>query len=395
MLISKELLEQIPNTMNPVTNALSHGMFYIYVVQPLVSSGQVSTSVEFNVYISAGDDFEYYGYSTQNYQPLIRTSTPLFQAQSIMVEPSQQENLTNQEHPVQIDNPKNFRPIVSTREFIRRFAHVGTLDTATHNIRPAEHDTVTVKVSDLFQRFSILASNNSSDYNVNFQRIIRQFYLGHTGGLKFKFHFYNCQDAQVKYVPPTMTTAVAGSRRNNIAAFAEPTDDDIYNDRWIEFNNYPWDDTLNGDVWSPPFIETGTWAKPYMVLPDDVSGENMSTSQIQIECTIPNMNCVEFIGDKSWYQVVPSSSQGYEPFSSAMGDFVLTTLARNSREETLPNIKGRVVIYMAYADEARLGYNVCCPVIRPLRFDDDGFIRGAGYENETDTTIPITYAPLS
>lgn len=45
-------------------NAMQHGMYYIYVAQPLISNGTVAKSVDFNIFYSAGDDFQFSGYST-------------------------------------------------------------------------------------------------------------------------------------------------------------------------------------------------------------------------------------------------------------------------------------------------------------------------------------------
>lgn len=225
---------------------------------------------------------------------------------------------------------------------------------------------------------------------MNFQRIARQFYLGHTGGLKFKFHFYNVQDATVKYIPPTATIRSSTAPPQVVAAFAEPSANNVY-DEWITRNNYPWDDTLTGDVYSPPFIETGTWTKPYLALPDNVASETISTTQIQIECTIPNMNNLEFIGDKTWFQD-SAGDTGYVPYSSAMGDFVLTSLIRNSAESTIPSVKSRVVIYMSYADEARMGYNVCSPVVRVPALLTNVDVLPISYENAYDGSqyVPTT-----
>jgi hypothetical protein len=45
-------------------NALQHGQYYLFLAQPLVYNGSVSTSVNFNIYLSAGEDFQFAGYAT-------------------------------------------------------------------------------------------------------------------------------------------------------------------------------------------------------------------------------------------------------------------------------------------------------------------------------------------
>lgn len=47
------------------TEGLFHGMYYLYVAQPLVCSSDSPTSVALNMYMSLGDDFAFYGYATE------------------------------------------------------------------------------------------------------------------------------------------------------------------------------------------------------------------------------------------------------------------------------------------------------------------------------------------
>lgn len=58
------------NTITPCARdssfeALFHGLYYIYLAQPLVISDGAPLEVEFNVFISCADDFNYYSYSTE------------------------------------------------------------------------------------------------------------------------------------------------------------------------------------------------------------------------------------------------------------------------------------------------------------------------------------------
>lgn len=55
---------QLECTKDFVANITMHGMVYGYLVQPLTFNGNVPLSVAFNVYMSAGDDFEFSGYGT-------------------------------------------------------------------------------------------------------------------------------------------------------------------------------------------------------------------------------------------------------------------------------------------------------------------------------------------
>jgi hypothetical protein len=55
-----------PCATNMDTEALFHGIYYIYVAQPLVVSDSSPTSVEFNVFMSGEPDLTFYGYTTSN-----------------------------------------------------------------------------------------------------------------------------------------------------------------------------------------------------------------------------------------------------------------------------------------------------------------------------------------
>nr|UZT54510.1 MAG: capsid protein [flactilig virus 9] len=56
----------VPRGENPDMEAMMHGMYYIYLAQPLVTSDGSPSSVEFNVYMCGADDLQFYGYVTSN-----------------------------------------------------------------------------------------------------------------------------------------------------------------------------------------------------------------------------------------------------------------------------------------------------------------------------------------
>lgn len=55
-----------PRAEDTSAEGLIHGMYYIYVAQPLVSADGSPSSVEFNVYMSGQEDLQFYGYTTSN-----------------------------------------------------------------------------------------------------------------------------------------------------------------------------------------------------------------------------------------------------------------------------------------------------------------------------------------
>lgn len=55
-----------PCSNNMDTEALFHGIYYIYVAQPLVVSDSSPTDIEFNIYLAGEPDLTFYGYTTAN-----------------------------------------------------------------------------------------------------------------------------------------------------------------------------------------------------------------------------------------------------------------------------------------------------------------------------------------
>lgn len=55
-----------PRAENPDTEAMLHGMYYIYLAQPFVSADGSPTKGEFNVYMRGNEDLQFYGYTTTN-----------------------------------------------------------------------------------------------------------------------------------------------------------------------------------------------------------------------------------------------------------------------------------------------------------------------------------------
>jgi len=128
------------NDITPCANnmdfeALFHGMYYIYVAQPLVKSDSSPDEIEFNVFIEGCPDLTFYGYSTSNTyhanfqvipEPTSRDSDLVFEAQSgnsmkVMNEPQSQDK----EHvvdtkDVQLTHLTRLMPTLDIRPFIRR-----------------------------------------------------------------------------------------------------------------------------------------------------------------------------------------------------------------------------------------------------------------------------------
>jgi hypothetical protein len=58
------LFDYVPMSSDPRTQGMVHGRVVVYLLQPVVANGSVSTTLEVNFHLSAGSDFCFYGYAT-------------------------------------------------------------------------------------------------------------------------------------------------------------------------------------------------------------------------------------------------------------------------------------------------------------------------------------------
>lgn len=73
--------------------ALFHGLYYIYLAQPLANSGDSPESIEFNVYIRGTPNLSFYGYPVKSIRPV-----------SFGVLPTQSRNFTPQSNTIKVMN---------------------------------------------------------------------------------------------------------------------------------------------------------------------------------------------------------------------------------------------------------------------------------------------------
>jgi hypothetical protein len=84
-----------PCSVDMTTEALFHGMYYLYVAQPLVCSSDSPTSIALNMYMSLGDDFSFYGYATEPCNLLPFSTTTLRSKDGIEEQESIYESFNN------------------------------------------------------------------------------------------------------------------------------------------------------------------------------------------------------------------------------------------------------------------------------------------------------------
>lgn len=119
--------EMTPCALDQATESLFHGMYYIYVAQPLANSGDSPSDIHFNIYITGTPSLQFFGYSTR----ALNTSFPgevlppqRLEAHSmkVMNQPQKQNDKMDEEGEENYVN--RLQKIDSVRDFIRRVYNV-------------------------------------------------------------------------------------------------------------------------------------------------------------------------------------------------------------------------------------------------------------------------------
>lgn len=112
--------------------ALFHGMYYIYVAQPLANSGDSPVDVHFNIYMSGTPSLEFFGYATTPMNTTfpaavvapVNLTARKFETQSmnVMNEPQKQDDKVGESQPGLFVN--RLQRVDSVRDLIRRVYNV-------------------------------------------------------------------------------------------------------------------------------------------------------------------------------------------------------------------------------------------------------------------------------
>jgi len=106
--------------------ALFHGLYYIYVAQPLANSGDSPVDVYFNVYYQGMPNLQFFGYSTQalkvSFPGVVKSTKFVSQSMRVMNEPQKQEDQEQERQPKAAVS--RLQTIDSIRDIIRRTYNV-------------------------------------------------------------------------------------------------------------------------------------------------------------------------------------------------------------------------------------------------------------------------------
>jgi len=388
-------LNQLPCTTDWELNASSHGIYYIYLTQPLVTNGSVSPGVEFNVYISAGDDFQFMGYSSaspmmaisQHYAEIPSGTDPVapiepvvppileFKAESAVTSMDvneQKDVLVNKDVKNSYDMV-DLRPIVSVRDYARRFYRV-----QTNRIDPADITSTTglliYDVAELLGFKGVFTSNDTLPTSsfVSTLKVLAGMYYGYSGGGRFKFVFTGIPNATAWYVPPGYHQITSGgdaiwgstyplnvngitprSKQQLSAGFdlIDEIDTTPNNRRFIPLVQCPTQERVNYSKPSSNFYYT-----------DATVGGNryISSDSCEVEVEIPNITPYRFIGDNVREKSTSTPSDPVVSYTgtSSLGHIVISI---GRPVTTAINLEAEVDVFASVDDVARYGYQVIIP----------------------------------
>jgi hypothetical protein len=327
------------NARNSNVEALQHGMYYIYLAQPLVVGDSAPTTIEFNVYMSCDQDFQFYGYSKELVSTRLNFTLPTTveeevedkpvlkgESAEVMNRPTDQKSLLNSSS-VDLDlDSTRLNPLVDIRPLIRRFQK------AFHQQLTPSTDTVTIRIplSALYGEYvdGIARGSNGT---------LPWMYYGKSFGLKFKVKCLGAKITNINFVAPNagLSFNTAGTfpldQLSKTLSRAPPVANNFFSD--TNFATLP----LPGVEW------------PISALPIGPAGRIYE----EFEFTIPNTTIYKYIGGAQKF-----STQTTEP-SLTSADFgqLMVTLYRDETPETF-----ELSWYYGFTDESRFGHHAFAPV---------------------------------
>lgn len=376
-------LNELPSTLDSKVSSMLHGIYYIYLSQPLVVNGTVSPSVSFNVYVSAGDDFQLFGYNidpklTQVARTITSTPTLGFTAEAEF------DNVVNPQEDILIKRTEqckydlvDFRPIVSIRDWCRRPYRVLSTRFVTEEIT-ANYGLITLDVAEMLgQRGLSTTQLTPTATGVSTLGILSRLFYGYAGGARFKIVLSGIPNATAWYVPPGYMTyrtlagdlSMAGTVPFNFTGSLPTSATNKIKDMYTLISEddtpfFPGERSVIQTVCKER-VDYSTPGSDFYNATFATSSAYMSDSSCMVELEIPNMTPYRFIGDFSKYNKValPGASGTYATSTSNLGHIIISI--GKPYISTAPNVFGSVEVdvFAACDDVARFGYQVTVPTL--------------------------------
>ena len=405
-------LDQLPITNSWNLNASQHGIYYIYLNQPLVTNGSVSPSVQFNVYISCGDDFELMGYSLDPYRimypgvigtlPALSEHSKL-EAQGVAVVPgvSSQSNLNFKKSTDNLEHEANdFRPITSVRDIVRRmykvarYKHSNTVVKANRGIFIYNIASL-IGLQEQLNEIGVPGPDPFKSHAASTLRRIMSMYHGFQGGVKLKFVIQGASGASAWFVPPTYgmrvdPTVLDGTWTAKLPNPAAASTTTQINSNRSLYQNLKFTENTFDEEFScqsviqerPNYFSTG-----YAGLIDPTQDGLASESISVLDLEIPNMSPYRFLGDATAHLHV-NTGPVYDSPTTNLGHIVLFVPQNITTGSSITESGIYVSIFAGLNDSARLGYQVYSPQILQIALPSNvpGFFEALSTSNTGNGT---------
>jgi hypothetical protein len=394
-------LSQLPISHDWALNAMSHGIYYVYLNQPLVYNTTGTTNASFNVYISAGDDFELFGYATESVvvgyvNPL--GANPLFaddgddpaaieEEEEFLAEAAISEAIPTQEelsnNKANIDHHRlmpigDMRPITHTRDVIRRMYRVFTQKITNAQSAPVIFFDVAQLLGVRYRGFNVADRQRmvtTLDY-------INTFFLGYAGGARFKILIGGTTSAQVYYVPPgyrlwkestaTPTTYWVGASPSGVftntaaAALVKATMGEpwrYYDEAGLSATPHPSFLANTVSQERPNYINNASNLVTNLAA-GPTGDEEIAHANCMLEIEVPNMSPYRFVGDITHINGAQTQVLANTPTSN-LGHLALVIPSPSlaTPGSTQDKLAVEIDIYASADDVARQGYQVFCPIL--------------------------------
>jgi len=376
------VLSQLPCTSDWVFNAIQHGMYYIFLAQPLTLNATLPNDVRFNIYISAADDFTFMGYATRPVNiayPFLQSNAirnddaeEKFTAEATTLNPvNSQFEITNKQTPeIKPDLDIDFRPIVSVRDYIRRFHKVYSQRIKPNQLYDSGH-IIKLEISDLVGNVYTTTPSQvgfpTFDTHIfaspsNPMTLINNMFYGYSGGYKFKLNIIGADISELWYVPPDYCFNKNTNRWNSTypvqdGAISAPIDEAI-----VESFRFPSGAALllsrDNPRTSNPTVEIERPNYGIGTASALLSEENTVNVAHMFECEVPNMTPFRFVANNNKY--FHGTTDSTSMCGGDMGYFLIRIAPLYYAGE---NRDAMIEVMVAATDEGRLGYHWNAPVL--------------------------------
>jgi hypothetical protein len=294
-----------------------------------------------------------------------------------------QQDILLHEHEQNVERPTDLRPIVSVRDYLRRFNR-GYYRRLTSSLLDATRGTIQVDVAEIFgvrgpQLQSASIPTSIVPRYTSPQRLINSMFLGYSGGVRFKIGVVGCNLAEVYYVPPGFHDYSVDPEGNRVWRSTEPIPPTSsapptggYRESAVGI--YQFAEKLDN-----PFITTTTHCPlPMQERPNylmasaeqDVgldlgaSDNRMAFTTSVFEVEVPHMTPFRFVGDTTKGFIPTTGTEFYQTATNNMGHLILKMAQPLLYFPSVATINQNIAveIFVASDDVGRAGYQVFAPI---------------------------------